>query len=333
MPRATWLQVAACVLTGWGSAAAAGAEAAADVVATCADSPITRAEVDAVMRRLGMTEMPAGPQRLRAEAAVLEQLVDERVLRIELIGMGITVSDDELDEASTKLQAQIAGRGGDFEQFLVAAGRTRDSLRDQLALEIALDKFVRRQLTPEALAAAYEKNHRELDGTRLRVSHILLRPQTIGDGDPAARLIEQAKEIRRLIVQGRLTFADAARKHSAGPSRRSGGDLGWIGRDDPMLDAFSSQAYKLAKGTVSEPFVTPFGVHLITITAVEQGRIGIDAVRPRLEKLLAAQLVRALVAAGRQRIKVAFKGGVPHFDPATVGRAPEERVVLGSGGG
>ncbi|MBM4021250.1 MAG: hypothetical protein FJ284_03245 [Planctomycetes bacterium] len=312
-------------------AARARAAAADDVVATCADFPITRGEVETVMQRLGISGIPAGPQRVRAEAAVLEQLVDERVLRIELIGMGIRVADQEIEEAFGKLESQVTGRGGDFGKFLAATGRTPATLRDQLAFEIALDKFVRRQLTPEAVAAAFERNHRELDGTRLRVSQILLRSQVIGDGDPAARLMEQAREIRRLVVQGRLTFAEAAQKYSAGPSRRRGGDLGWIGRDEPMIDAFASQAYRLSKGTVSEPFVTPFGVHLITITAVEQGRIGIDAIRPRLEKLLAVQVVRSLVAAARQRIDVSFRPGVPHFDPATIGRSPEERAVVGAG--
>ena len=47
------------------------------------------------------------------------------------------------------------------------------------------------------------------------------------------------------------------------------------------------------------------------------------------QPLLAAQLVRQLVAAGRQRTPVEFADGVPHFDPATAGRPVEERPVVG----
>ena len=302
--------------------------AAAEVMARCGEAVIHRAEVEAVVKRLGFAELPDGPQRARAEAAVLEQLVDEQILRIELDRLGIQVAAAEVDAAVRRLEEQVAGRGGDFEAFLVSRGRTPTTIRDQVALEIGLDKYVRQKITPAALAAAFERNRRELDGTRLRVSHVVLRPEAGGEGDPVAPLLARAKEIRQRIIQGRISFGDAARAHSAGPSRRGGGDLGWIGRDGPMADAFAAQAYRVAKGSVSEPFVTPYGVHLLTVTDVEAGRIGLDAVRSKLEKLLATELVRGLVVAGRQRTPVAFSAGVPHLDPATLGRPADDRPVI-----
>lgn len=305
--------------------------AAGEVVARCGDAVILRADVEAVVARLGLATLPEGEPRARAEATVLEQLVDERILRIELDRLGIQVTGPEVDAAVRRLEEQTTGRGGDFEAFLASRGRTAATIRDQLAIEIGLDKFVQQQLTPEAIAAAYQQNRRELDGTRLRVSHVLLRPEAGAEGDPAAPLLARAKEIRQRIIQSRISFAAAARAHSAGPSRRDGGDLGWIGREGPMVEPFSAQAYRLAKGGVSEPFVTPFGVHLLTVTDVEAGRIGLDAVRPKLEKLLAAQLVRQMVAVGRQRTPVSFAAGVSHFDPATVGQPPDARPVLNAG--
>ena len=302
--------------------------AAGEIVARCGELVILRADLEAVVKRLGLAELPDGPQRARAEAAVLEQLVDERILRIELDRLGIQVTAAEVDAAVRRLQEQVAGRGGDFEAFLVSRGRTATTIRDQVALEIGLDKFVRQQITPAALTAAFERNRREFDGTRLRVSHIVLRPEAGGDGDPAAPLIVLAKQIRQRIIQGRISFSDAARAHSAGPSRRSGGDLGWIGRDGPMADVFAVQAYRVAKGSVSEPFVTPSGVHLLTVTDVEAGRTGFDAVRSKIEKLLATELVRGLVVAGRQRTPVAFSAGVPHLDPATLGQPADDRPVI-----
>lgn len=324
--------VPAAVLIGLAAAALAeplqGADAG-DIVARCGPAAIRRSDVESVLRRLGLADAPAGPQRLRAEATVLEQLIDEQILKIELDRLEIPVADAEVDAALRKLREQVAGRGGDFEAFLAASGRTTTTIRDQLALELRLDKFVRSQITDEVIAAAFEQNRRELDGTRLRVSHILFRPEVGSEADLAAGLLERAADLRSRIIQGRISFADAALMYSAGPSRRSGGDLGWIGRDGPMVDGFSAQAFRLAKGGVSEPFVTPFGVHLLTVTGVDGGRVGIDAVRTRLEKLLAAQLVRQLVAAGRQRTPVEFADGVPHFDPATAGRPVEERPVVG----
>jgi parvulin-like peptidyl-prolyl isomerase len=322
---AAWLMC----LSAWLLAPAVGAADAGDVLVSVGEAAIRQQDVDVVLRRLGLADAPAGPQRLRAEAAVLEQLVDEQILRIELDRIGITVPDLEVDAALRRLREQVAGRGGDFEAFLAATGRSPTTIRGQLALELRLAEFVRGQLTDEAIATAFEQNRRELDGTRLRVSHILFRPDVGGDADLAAGLLQQAGAIRSRVLQGRMSFADAARMHSAGPSRRSGGDIGWIGREGPMIDGFSAQAYRLSKGSVSEPFVTPFGVHLVTVTGVEEGRVGLDAVRPRLEKLLAARLVQGLVAQGRERTPVTFAAGVAHFDPATAGRPADERPVIG----
>jgi parvulin-like peptidyl-prolyl isomerase len=299
-----------------------------EVIARCGETPIRRGERDAVVRRLGLAELPDGQARQRAEAAILEQLIDERIMQSELARLGVSATQVEVDAALRRLRDQVSGRGQDFEAFLAASGRSTETIRDQLGLEIKLDKFVRPQLTAEAIAAAFEQNRRELDGTKLRASHIVLRPETGGDGDLTAPLLEQAAAVRGQIIQGRLSFAEAARQHSAGPSRRQGGDIGWIGREGPMVEAFSNQAYRIAKGAVSQPFVTPFGVHLLTVTGVEPGRIGLDAVRTRLEKLLAAQLVRGLVAGGRRRTPVRFAPGVPHLDPATAGLSPDERAVV-----
>jgi len=299
-----------------------------DVLARCGTAVVRRSDLDSVVLRLGLAETAEPSQRQRAEAAILEQLVDERILRAELERLGIQVTRPEVDAAVARLREQVAGRGLVFENFLAASGRTPGDLDAQVALEIALDKFVRPRITAEAIAETFERNRRELDGTLLRVSHVVLRPEAGGPDDVAAGLLERAATIRQQIVQGRLSFAEAARLHSAGPSRRQGGDLGWIGRDGPMADGFSSRAYGLAKGGVSPPFASPQGVHIVTVTAVQQGRIGIDAVRPRVEKILAQNLVRGLVVAGRKRAPVSFAAGVPHFDPATADQPVDGRRVI-----
>jgi peptidyl-prolyl cis-trans isomerase C len=299
----------------------------ADVIARCGEAVIRRTDLDKVVRRLGLANQAAGPQRQRVEAVILEQLIDERLIRGELDRLGIRATRAEIDAGVVRLRDQVQGRGLEYEAFLAASGRTAGDVEDQVALEIALEKFVRPQITAAAIAETFEKNRRELDGTLLRVSHIVLRPEA-GGSDAAAGLLERAAAIRQQVVQGRLSFAEAARLHSAGPSRREGGDLGWIGRDGPMAEGFSRRAYGLSKGSVSPPFSSPQGMHIVAVTAVEPGRIGIDAVRPRLEKILAQDLVRGLVVAGRSRTPVSFAAGVPHFEPATADQPLDQRPLI-----
>lgn len=280
------------------------------------------------MGRLGTAGLPAGPQRERAEATVLEQLIDEQVLAAELARAGVEVADAEIDATLDQLRQQVTARGEDFTAFLANSGRSLEAVRRQVALEVALDRYVRPRVTASAIAQAFAKHKRDFDGTRLRVSHILLRPDTGGDGEVAAELLERAANLRRDIVQGRTSFAEAAASYSAGPSRRQGGDLGWISRDGPMLDAFSSQAYELPKAGVSRPFATPFGVHIVKVTDVQEGRIGIDAVRPRLQQLVVSELIKDLVRAGRRRTPVSFEPGAAHLDPLTLGQSANQRRVI-----
>jgi parvulin-like peptidyl-prolyl isomerase len=318
-----WGVAAAVCLTAWPVVADES-----DVIVRCGEAVIRRGDLEKVVRRLGLAATAAGPQRQRAEAAILEQLVDERLLQGELDRLGIRATSAEVAAALAKVREQVQGRGLAFEAFLAASGRTAADLEDQVALEIALEKFVDSRITAATVTDFFELHRRELDGTQLRVSHVVLRPEAGGDGDPAAVLLERAAAIRTEIIQGKRSFADAARQHSAGPSRRQGGDVGWIGRDGPMVEAFASQAYGLAKGSVSAPFVTAAGVHILTVTGVEPGPLGIEAVRPRLEKLLAAEIVRGLVAESRRQTVVTFADGVAHFDPATAGRPVDERPVV-----
>lgn len=303
-----------------------------DVLARCGDAVVRRYDLERVVERLGIAGTADDPQRQRAEAAILEQLVDERILRAELDRLGIRATGPEIEASITRLKEQVTARGLVFENFLAATGRTARDLDAQVALEIALDKFVRPQVTAAALAETFARNRRELDGTLLRVSHILLRPEAGGPDDAAPGLLDRAAVIRQQIIQGRLSFAEAARLHSAGPSRRQGGDLGWIGRDGPMHEGFASRAYALSKGVVSAPFASSQGVHIVTVTAMQPGRLEIDAVRPKLEKILSQQLVRGLVAAGRQRVPVRFSPGVPHFDPSTADRPIDDRRVIVAAG-
>jgi parvulin-like peptidyl-prolyl isomerase len=307
------------------SGAAAGPDGAEAVVASVGDEEIVRRQLESAVRRLSAP----GP-REQLEAAVLEQLVDERILAVELRRELVSVSDGEIDAGIDRLSKQLVGRGLDLPTFLADSGRDERTLRDQIALEIGLEKYVRARITTQALEEAYQANRRDVDGTLLRVAHVVLRPDLSKEDGLGARL-QQAEAIRRDVLQGRISFDDAARRHSAGPSRRAGGDLGWIGRGGPMMEDFTKQAFALAKGDVSKPFFTPFGIHIVKVLDVEPGRVGRDAMRAQLEKIVAKDLVSELVKRGRDRAKVDYADGVPHFDPDTPADGSQPRRIIVGG--
>lgn len=330
-PSATALAMLAATLSGWASRADDTLPASETPAAFVGEKPIDRSAIDLVIRRLYPSTKPAGEQRMQVEASVLEQLVDEALLRIELADQLVAVADGEIQAGVDRLRGQLAPRGLTLEAFLADSGRDESMLREQIRLEVALDKFIRPRMTAEKVGAFFEQHRREFDGTRLRVSHIVLRPDIV-DTAGIERQVAQAESIRRDILQGRTSLDEAARRFSAGPSRHNGGDIGWITRAGPMVEGFTKPVFALAKGDVSKPIVTPFGVHLVKVTDVEPGRVGVDAVRPGLEKMMAAEIVRDLLAKARASTRVTYAPGVAHFDPATPAESLEPRRILVEGG-
>lgn len=294
-----------------------------DVVARVGKTPVYRSEFEAALKRTGIGRAHSPEQRLRLEAELLEQLVNERLLKQVVAKEKIAIDEDEVSMIVVRMRSQLSGRRIEFETFLAQNGRDEQSLREQVRLELALKKMLTAELTSDALAAAFERHRREIDGTRIRASHIVLRPDPARGADALPELVRKAEEIRREIVKGTTSFADAARRHSAGPSRRQGGDIGYFPRHGTMYEDFAREAFSLAKGDVSKPFATLSGVHILTVTGVEQGNGSPEGLRPQLEQLVVQQAIRGLIERGRSSTQITYAPGVAHFDGQ-----PDRRIVV-----
>lgn len=294
---------------------------AADVLVRVDGAAITRGERDAVVARAAAASGPA------LEAAAIEQLVDQRLLLAELERRGAVPQAAEIDDAIAALEA----RGKDDPGFAAtwrAMAADPGRLRRQVEMELAITKVVQPQVTRAAIEDHFERHHREFDGTRLRVSHILLRPLSGNIDAEETELRQRAETIRLAVVQGDVPFEEAARMHSDGPSRRQGGDLGWISRHEPCAEDFSTQVFPLAKGNVSAPFTTASGVHVVTVTDVQAGRLGLEEVAPAVRAHFAATTVREMIRALRDGATIEWMPEVPHFDPADPPGASRRRVIV-----
>ncbi|QXD15307.1 peptidylprolyl isomerase [Rhodocaloribacter litoris] len=125
----------------------------------------------------------------------------------------------------------------------------------------------------------------------VRLSHIMVRVQGNTPADTAAALA-RVDSLRALLEAG-ASFADVARQHSDdGGTARAGGDLGWVSYDSRLIEPLRSTAFALENvGDVSEPVLTPFGYHLLTVTE-RRDLPAYDEARPDLQKTL-ARLPRA----------------------------------------
>lgn len=276
-------------------------------VATVGETVLTVTDLERTLRRRVGGRPVADEAAERARA--LAELVDETILQDEIVRRGISATDREIDDRMAALSQDLATRKSNLDTFLAEQKLDRASLRSRLALDISLSRLARELVTPEALERAHRDHHREFDGSRVRVAHIVLRPDGADGARATATLEARAAAIRRAIVAGEMSFAEAAARHSSGPSRHRGGDLGFIPRHGLLAEDFARACFALPAGEVSPPIATPFGVHLITVLEIDEGSVGAEQFRPQLERLAAQHEIRALVRQCRERTTISVEPG------------------------
>ena len=98
----------------------------------------------------------------------------------------------------------------------------------------------------------------------VRASHILFSfDQENQENDKSA--YQKALDVRKDILDGNLTFLEAAKKYSADKSAiHNGGDLGYFTAFMMVYD-FETVAYETSIGDISMPVKTKYGYHLVKV--------------------------------------------------------------------
>ncbi len=323
--QASWIAV-----LGWAAFALAAELAAqglsrlepAAVVATVGDEPIEAGEVNRRLDELTRGKKIAADALPIAQAQVLAEIVDRRLILVYSRRTQSGASAEEIDKALAELQKRLAGQQRSLADYLRDQAMTEGDLRRQIAWKLTWERYLAKYVTEPRLASYFEAHRREFDGTEVVASHILLQPAPGTGPQDVDALVKRAGAIREEIASGRISFEDAARKHSAGPSGKEGGKLGPIPRRGVMDDAFSRAAFALQPGQISPPVKSPFGVHLIRCDAIKPGTKSLPDARAELEEALARELFEKLARIERKHTPVRFTGKAPYFRPGT-----EELVV------
>jgi peptidyl-prolyl cis-trans isomerase C len=253
----SWTVAALCSLTIGTAAFGQDADPGDNpVVATVDGAPVHRAEVEAAARSL-----PEQMRQMPLEmlyGALLDRVIDFRLLADEAERQQL--GDDPAVEA-----ALAQARAAVLRDFLV-------------------QQTIEKGLTEEKLRARYEQKKTEEGFAREEVHarHILVPTE-----EEARSVIEE--------LQGGAEFAAVAQERSAGPSAPSGGDLGFISRDQ-VVPEFADAAFALDAGETSEePVQTQFGWHVIGVVERRNVEPTYDETAPQLRQEMAREIVTALV--------------------------------------
>lgn len=116
----------------------------------------------------------------------------------------------------------------------------------------------------DAVADYYEKHiERYTHPEQIHAQHIVIFAPENSTPEIAEKAKKHIEHIATLLKNGEK-FSDVARKHSQDNFAQNGGDVGWFSYEQ-ALPAFSSVAFSLKPGQISEPIQTPVGYHIIKV--------------------------------------------------------------------
>lgn len=208
------------------------------------------AQVEAFFEQEGLDlGSQEGQERLaQASRQVLEQMIDQVLIRQAAVEMGISISDEELE---AKIQEIIEQSGGQeqFEQSLQDTGTSYEDFR-QMLLDQLLSEAVFSAVTASISSVAEQVHAR----------HILLSTR------------ERAEEVLARL-QGGEDFAFLAKEYSEDvSSRERGGDMGFFPQG-VMPPEVEDAAFSLEVGQTSEIIQSQFGFHIMQVLEREEGEI------------------------------------------------------------
>jgi parvulin-like peptidyl-prolyl isomerase len=274
-------------------------------VATLNDEPIGSAELEREVALALRGEKVTGDALAALRKQALEQVIDRHLVLRYLEANKQAASKEDVDFALARLVRQLKAKEAQLADHLKAIGMTEAELRQELLWKISWSRYVDARATDENLQKYFERNRREFDGTELKVAHILLAVAA-GDSAKLEEALKQAATIRAEIVGGKITFAEAAKKYSQAPTAKDGGNIGGIHRREPMPEEFSSAAFALEKGDISQPVVTAFGVHLIQVLDVVPGKLTWEDCRGELRPAVTLYLFRWIAERERKTAKISY---------------------------
>src|SRR5579872_3226439 len=242
------------------------------VAATVNGETITLAELDGALS----ANLPVIPlsvtQRRQLRAALLNDLIDDRLLKQYLAKNGPKVDPAEIDAQLKAFTAQLAKDNQTLPEYLKKTGLTEVQLRADWTASIQLSALVQQQTTDAQLKAYHAANRDYFDKVEVRVSHIIIRWSKGALPGERATVREKMQAIRADLTSGKIDFATAARRFSQDPTGKNGGDLGFVlRRGQELEEPLAKVAFAMKVGEISDLLETSSGIHLLAVTNRKPG--------------------------------------------------------------
>ena len=166
-------------------------------------------------------------------------------------------------------------------------------LTDGVLQQAYIEANIGSKLSDEMLKEEYRKRVAELrTDEEIRARHILLKTE------------DEAKKVIAELQKGG-DFAEAAKKHSTGPSGTKGGDLGFFSKG-MMVPEFQNAAFAMKDGEIStSPVKTQFGWHIIKVEERRKSKPpSFDQMAAELRRDMNQKAYQSIINEQRKKAKI-----------------------------
>src|SRR5436309_2490549 len=238
-------------------------------------------------------EQTAAPSEVAAKKAELQKglsndLIAELLIKDRADRLGITISSEELKDATGRLMAQYGLKSqAEFEDSLRKSGMTPADMEARLRETLLMNKVFgrelrnREELTDKELRERYDREkerYRLPERAHLR-EVVILRPDSAAQID-AAR--QRANDVARRAKTE--DFAKLASELSESGTKSKGGDLGDVARGE-LLPDLDKAVFNSPAGTVIGPLESKSAWHILKVeTRLPSEVPAFESVKERLRK-------------------------------------------------
>jgi peptidyl-prolyl cis-trans isomerase C len=164
--------------------------------------------------------------------------------------------------------------------------------RSRLLMDSLLATEGKAATTDDAMKKVYEEASKQITGEQeVHARHILVETE------------DEAKAVAEELKKG-ADFAELAKKKSKDPGASDGGDLGFFTKDQ-MVPEFSTVAFALEPGKISDPVKSQFGWHIIKVEEKRNRKApDFEQVKAQIETYVTRKAQAEYVAKLREAAKV-----------------------------
>ena len=250
-------------------AKAVAPEAAKDpneVVASVNGAKYLRKDMSKVVEALLKVQNVPAEQKDEARKYFEQRAVQNFVLKTLILDtakkQGITVAEADRKAQLAKMETSLKGQNKTVEAFFKESPLGEAAARAEFEDGIAIDKLLQKNVLD-----SIKVEDADIQKT---IAEVQKKNADMGDKNKGLTAANAEKRAKILSLKKQLSdgadFAELAKANSDCPSKEKGGDLGEFTRGQ-MVKAFEDAAFSQEIGKVGEIVESPFGYHLIKVTA------------------------------------------------------------------